>query len=235
MPELYRIKTESKPAFTKQILSVFCKGVDYGDPEDLANVLYGKYVVEDFSYSDDSNYWQVHGYLLNVVVPHKIEVFNAGAEIAEQPWFQSFIGESLDLWFDNLWLHDLSKFSANETFGYAFHDFKSKKYSPTFEAAWNHHKNHNEHHPEYWMNVGRNTNVELLRMPKIFIAEMVCDWIGAGKVYGSTLDQWLPKNLHKFVFSSNTKQDLQYLLGKIGVETIITDTGLDIASEVSVD
>lgn len=222
MPELYRESTQNKPAITNQVLSKFCEAVDYGTPERLADILYGRYTVEDFSYADDFNYWTVHEYFLQTVVPHKIEVFKAGAEFAEQPWFFGFIAESPDLWFDNLWLHDLSKFSANESFGYAFHDFKSDKFDLGFECAWNHHVKHNEHHPQYWNNGGL-----LLPMPKIYIAEMVADWIGAGKVYGtSSLEGWMDKNLHRIQFHLETKQNLQFFLRKLGYETEVRDTGI---------
>lgn len=226
--DIYRKKDFHKSIILDQIMAPFCRDVSFGDPKELTEILYGRYVVEDFSYSDDYNYWIAREYLLEKVIPHKVAVFDAGSEMAEQPWFFDFIGESPDLWFDNLWLHDLSKFSANEVFGYAFHDFKSDQPDIAFDCAWIHHKNHNEHHPEYWLNVGRDGMVSPVRMPKIFVAEMVADWLGAGKTYGATLEEWLPKNISKFRFSPQTVVDLKEILGMLGIKTIIYfDTSLD--------
>ena len=226
--DIYRTKEFHKGIICNQILTPFCEQISFGDAKELTDVLYGRHVVEDFSFSDDYNYHIVRDYFINSVVPHKVAVFEAGSELAEEPWFFGFIAESPDLWFDNLLLHDLSKFSANESFGYAFHDFKSSKPDIAFDCACLHHKNHNEHHPEYWLNTGRGGVCNPIRMPKIYIAEMVADWIGAGKTYGSTLEEWLPKNIGKFRFSAETVVDLKEILGRIGINTLIYyDTTLD--------
>lgn len=124
--DIYRTKTDNKKALTNQVFSEFTNAIKHGNENDFADILYGRYIVEDFSFSDDVNYWQVHEYFLKVVVPHKIAVWEAGIELSKNDWFFPFIGEGVDLWKDNLYLHDLSKFSANESFGYSFNDFKSK-------------------------------------------------------------------------------------------------------------
>lgn len=214
---LYRNRTDNREALTAQIFAKFCDAVGHGNENEFARTLYGRYTVEDFSYSDDWKYWNVHGYFLEKVVPHKVEVYDAGMWLAKNDWFLPFIGEPLELWQDNLWLHDLSKFSANEALGYALHDFKSDKYDLSFEMAWAHHKNHNEHHPEYWLNPSRSGEIEPIQMPKIYIAEMVADWIGAGKTYDSPLSEWIPGNLPKFLFHPETAQGLEFLLLKIGI------------------
>lgn len=214
---LYRNRDDNRSALTSQVFAKFCDLVGHGDANEFAKVLYGRYTVEDFSYSDDWKYWNVHGYFLEKVVPHKVEVYNAGMLLAKNDWFLPFIGESIELWRDNLWLHDISKFCANEALGYALHDFKSKKYDLSFEMAWAHHKSHNEHHPEHWLNPSRNGDLEPIKMPKIYVAEMVADWIGAGKTYGSSLSEWIPDNLPKFLFHPETSESLVFLLSKIGI------------------
>lgn len=216
MSTLFRKSIVNKSNFASQIFGKFTDAVAHGSGEDFSEILHARYTVDDFGYSDDFKYWTVHGYFLDTVIPHKIAVYQAGAEMARHEWFLPFIAESKELWLDNLYLHDLSKFSANEAFGYAFHNFKSKEFDLAFERAWHHHKMHNPHHPEYYLNPSRGGNLEVLPMPKIYIAEMVADWIGAGKVYGSTLEDWLPKNLHLFRLHENTRVDLKFLLEKIG-------------------
>lgn len=225
--KLYRELDWNKAAITT-VLSEFCVKTKYGNPYVLAEILYGRYVVEDFSIADDYSFWKVRDYLETKVVPHKVEVFKAGVELASHDWFTGFIGQPKEVWLDNLWLHDLSKFSANESIGYAFHDFKRSKPDPGFDRAWLHHKNHNEHHPEYWLNQGRDGVCVPVSMPTIYIAEMVADWIGAGKTYGSTLEAWLPDNLPKFLFHDSTTERLQEILDKIGIETLVADGRLHV-------
>lgn len=166
---------QTKSNFTNQIFAPFCEAAGYGTPEVFADILYGRYVVEDFGFGDDYLYWGVHGYFLEKVVPHKIAVFNAGKRLAEHDWFSLFIAESGENWLNRLWLHDLSKFAADESFGYALYNFTTKSGKAGFDRAWHHHKQHNTHHPEYWLSVGKGGEVEVLEMPKIDIAQMLAE------------------------------------------------------------
>lgn len=85
-------------------------------------------------------------------------------------------------------VHDLSKFHPIEF-------LESIKYytgtsSPINECkkdkgyslAWQHHKGHNSHHYEYWID-RLDTGGESIKMPKDDLKELICDWIGAGKTY----------------------------------------------------
>jgi hypothetical protein len=84
--------------------------------------------------------------------------------------------------------HDLSKFSFVEFFEYA--KYYNGKISPVDKAkqikgycnAWLHHRGHNPHHYEYWIDNLDNGGIALI-MPYKYAMEMVCDWIGAGKAY----------------------------------------------------
>jgi hypothetical protein len=198
-------------------LTDFCQAIGHGNPLELARMLHSRFGVQGFAAADDSTFWTVHNYLRDKVVPHKVAVFTAGAEMASRMWFIKFMGlANMEQWKQNLLLHDLSKFSDMEALGYAMHDFTSKEFDLNFEVAWNHHKHQNPHHPEHWMAVNRGGGTELLPMPPIYVAEMVADWIGAGKTYGSTLGEWLPKNLHTFAFHPETITSLSYILKKLG-------------------
>jgi hypothetical protein len=55
---------------------------------------------------------------------------------------------------------------------------KDKGYS----LAWQHHKGHNSHHYEYWIDL-LDIGGEPIKMPKDDLKELICDWIGAGKTY----------------------------------------------------
>jgi len=217
MQKYYRLRDDNKKMFFT-MFEQFCDQVKHGSAKYLTDTLYGMYIVEDFCYADDWKYEVVKIYLQEKVIPHKIEVFNAGIELSNN--FPKRCGIDVYEFVDNLYLHDLSKFSANETFGYAMWDFKTKTGDKQgFEQAWNHHKNHNEHHPEYWLSVGRGGEIEPLKMPEIFIAEMVADWIGAGKAYGNTLEQWIPDNLYKFKMHQDSILFLHEVLNCIDIKT----------------
>lgn len=85
-------------------------------------------------------------------------------------------------------LHDLSKFNPVEF-------FESVKYwsgdrSPIdnckdvngYSAAWMHHKGRNKHHYEYWVDNLDKGGVAL-QIPYKYAAEMICDFLGAGRAY----------------------------------------------------
>jgi hypothetical protein len=224
---LYAKRIDNKSSFTQNVFKIFTDACG-GSADDFANILYGKYTVEDFAYHDDFWYWGVHEYFKSKVIPHKISVYQAGLELSRQDWFSNYINHTDDkeLFIYNLWIHDMSKFSANEAFGYATYDFKnptegSKK---SFEAAWHHHKMNNPHHPEYWLNPNREGKLEPQPMPALYAMEMVADWIGAGKTYGSSIEDWLPNNLSKFKFGGS-KSLVMNILKDLGIETWIHEGG----------
>ena len=91
-------------------------------------------------------------------------------------------------------MHDNSKFGPTEFFTSAkyFQGTRSpidaEKEEKGYSYAWQHHKNHNPHHWEYWIdNLGTYKNTPV-KVPYEYVVEMICDWIGAGKVY--TKEKW---------------------------------------------
>ena len=90
--------------------------------------------------------------------------------------------------------HDNSKFGPTEFFSSArfFQGNRSpidaEKEIKGYSMAWQHHKGHNPHHWEYWIdNLSTRKNTPC-KIPYDYVVEMICDWIGAGKVYSSK--QW---------------------------------------------
>jgi len=222
---LYRKSATLKDAFAK-VLEKFTLEVG-GDFNELADFLFNRYTVDDFAYHDDMVYWGIIKYMETTIIPHKIAVYRAGYELLQQPWFQDLrINE--EQYLDNLWTHDISKFCAEEIFGYAWRDWKNPD-GPTkraFTLAWHHHKLHNPHHPEYWHNTKREGKLDPLPMPAIYVAEMVADWIGAGKSYGKSIEDWLPDNLNKFHWHAQTAISVGWLLSKLGIQTSRVDNVL---------
>jgi hypothetical protein len=218
MVQTYSKRTDNREAFKYQAFRKFVDACG-GDLEEFTQAVYNRFTIEDFSLSDDCNYAVVLRYFQDVAVPHKIAVYQAGIELMRNEWFKKLYIDQVQF-IENLWLHDNSKFSAEESFGYAFasQDFKKNKGSIVFQKAWNHHQKHNMHHPEYWHQVNRDGSTDILPMPIIYLLEMVADWIGAGKTYGSTIEEWLPNNLTKFKFHNQTLNDLKWILENLGFE-----------------
>lgn len=87
-------------------------------------------------------------------------------------------------------VHDMSKFSPSEFLPSARHfqgnrsPIEAEKEEQGYSLAWYHHKGYNKHHWEYWTDFDGEGNVIPGRIPLVYVIEMVCDWIGAGKVYG---------------------------------------------------
>lgn len=194
-----------------------------GDPEYFIQKLCWIYdVIVKFKVVDDTDYFSVATYFEEKVIPHKIAVYQAGVELMEKPWFDEY-GIDKEQFLENLWEHDMSKFCTNEAFGYAGYDFKNPhpKSKLAFEAAWHHHKMHNPHHPEYWLNPDKAGNLVPIKMPNIYVMEMIADWIGAGKTYGNTLEAWLPDNLHRFMFGQSQET----------VKSILTHMGFQVEED----
>ena len=98
--------------------------------------------------------------------------------------------------------HDLSKFSPvefNESAKY-FQGTRSpidaSKEAYGYSLAWQHHMGHNPHHWEYWIDYASDGSIIPLKIPYKYVIEMICDWIGAGKVYGG--DGWTQEEPLKY-------------------------------------
>ena len=85
-------------------------------------------------------------------------------------------------------LHDLSKFHPVEFFESV--KYYTGKCSPIdickkkngYSKAWLHHKGHNKHHFEYWMDNFSQGGTPL-QMPYKDSVEMLCDYVGAARAY----------------------------------------------------
>lgn len=194
---------------------------------DLVDHLFAKYIIDDYGYHDDMYYFGIMKFFEQKVIPHKIAVYEAGIELVAQEWFMD-LHINIEEFFRNLVRHDLSKFSAAEAFGYACYDPKSSNSTTkaAFDRAWHHHKMNNPHHPEYWLNPNRSGELKIQKMPTIYILEMIADWIGAGKTYDSTLEKWIPENLHQFVFHPDILDLIQQILLRLGIKTHKSGNGL---------
>jgi len=87
-------------------------------------------------------------------------------------------------------LHDLSKYSFSEfwpSVKYYQGDRSPvgmEKHLKGYSEAWLHHKGHNKHHWEFWVDrLSSDTCLTVIEMPFRYVLESVIDRISASKVY----------------------------------------------------
>jgi len=89
--------------------------------------------------------------------------------------------------------HDNSKF-----FGIEWENLIHSDNPELLKFAVHHHQQTNKHHPEYWGGVEN--------MPRLAIAEMVCDWHARSKEFATDLRQWVKADaLKKYDISPQGK------------------------------
>ncbi len=102
-------------------------------------------------------------------------------------------------------VHDESKWSGEEFYGYAqwfFQKDGEDKCKVAFDYAWNHHQKHNPHHPEYWvMHDGT-----ILDMPFNYIIDMLCDWSAMSVKFRDTPSQFYTKKWAEMPLLSETRK-----------------------------
>lgn len=155
---------------------------------------------------------------LNTVVTHKKLVFRHARKIGI-PWRGI--------------MHDLSKFSPVEFFSGVKY-YADGKRSPNelqrkefgYSSAWLHHKGVNKHHFEYWTDYNPiERRVMPVKMPYVYLLEMLCDRISASKVYQGTnytdshpIDYFMGGKDRRFIHPT-TSDELEKLL------TMLRDKG----------
>lgn len=82
-------------------------------------------------------------------------------------------------------IHDNSKLHGIEW--ECLHDDVDPK---LFQEALEHHQTTNEHHPEFWQG-------GIHEMPRIYVAEMICDWKARSAEFGSDLMEWINEKAKK--------------------------------------
>ena len=98
-------------------------------------------------------------------------------------------------------IHDASKF---EPFEYD----NLHKGSHLFKEALKHHHLHNPHHPEHWKG-------GIHEMPKLYLAEMVCDCKARGEEFGSSTRLWFHEEAtkkYKFSMKDECGQHIEHFM-----------------------
>jgi hypothetical protein len=83
-------------------------------------------------------------------------------------------------------IHDLSKLGITEFMRSARYfygdDLDCQIDQDEYMLAWLHHKGHNKHHWEYWID-WRDGQAVPIKIPLRYLKEMLCDFIGASRAY----------------------------------------------------
>ena len=87
----------------------------------------------------------------------------------------------------NGFIHDNSKFHGIEWL-YLHDDLKACE-PEMFQMALTQHQTRNPHHPEYWDGIDN--------MPRVYLAEMVCDWHARGHEFGTDLRNFIKNHATK--------------------------------------
>lgn len=89
-------------------------------------------------------------------------------------------------------LHDNSKFHGME-----WDMLTTENTDPiSLKLSVGQHNKSNTHHPEYWGGIKK--------MPRIAIAELVCDWKERSSEFGTSLLEWIENNaMQRFDFNKN--------------------------------
>jgi hypothetical protein len=126
-------------------------------------------------------------------------------------------------------VHDLSKYSITEFFPSARHfqgnksPIDAEKTKNGYSLAWQNHKGKNRHHWQYWTDF-ENGELIVLEMPPKYLAEMLCDWVGAGKAYNKgnwtvdTLREWYKNNYNKMILHALTRLYVELVMEHVKTE-----------------
>jgi len=119
----------------------------------------------------------------------------------------------IECWKTGLYIHafthDLSKLRPSEFFPYArffmskdrANNYKTKTSDEDnidFQSGWLLHQKRNKHHWQFWILPEDEGGIKVLEMPLKYRKEMLCDWRGAGRAYGTPdTRKWWRENNHK--------------------------------------
>lgn len=128
-------------------------------------------------------------------------------------------------------LHDLSKYTPIEFLNgvYYYLGFRSPIFNERlhkgYSDAWLHHKGHNRHHCEYWVDFTEESDLPggltYVRMPRRYVAEMVADRVAANRVYhGKNYYTGAPKAFYeseknRYPIHPQTRRELEFFLNML--------------------
>jgi len=114
--------------------------------------------------------------------------------------------------------HDLSKLLPSEWLPYCRYFYCDANSAKDFDMAWLRHQHRNPHHWQYWVLRMDNGSTVAQPMPRKYVFEMLCDWIGAGRAITGKYEvkEWWQKNRDKMVLHPETRKMVQWLIDGLG-------------------
>lgn len=132
-------------------------------------------------------------------------------------------------------LHDLSKYSPTEFIPGAVYfqgdrsPNNAEREDKGYSSAWLHHKGRNKHHIEYWTDYapGPEKKIVPVEMPRIYVAEMLCDRIAASRVYKK--DKYTDAAPYEYFMQSKERGIIHPATNELLLEllTMLKDKGED--------
>lgn len=116
----------------------------------------------------------------------------------------------------NIEMHDQSKYSDIEFEAYRkyFHPVnqeEKEKNLVEFQIAWQHHKDNNKHHWDYWYERGIRDE-----MPFEYIIEMFCDHAAMSMKFGGTAIEWMENEFkNNKVHIGEKQKEIYFEFGKL--------------------
>lgn len=107
----------------------------------------------------------------------------------------------------NSFLHDNSKFYGIEWEYISHHSKIENGTKEGQDLAIMNHNTTNKHHPEYWD--------DIRDMPRVYLAEMICDWYARSTEFGTDLRSWIKESAAKrYGFTAKQKiyKDIKYFV-----------------------
>ena len=107
--------------------------------------------------------------------------------------------------------HDESKWSVEEFPQYRNYFYPAEnevKNDEGFAAAWKHHYENNDHHPEYWVKNGVATKINVLAL-----AEMILDWEAMARALGGNPRVWFRDSRANLNINAEQDKYLTLILG----------------------
>lgn len=125
-------------------------------------------------------------------------------------------------------IHDASKFSIEEFYGYARHFHGDRQDPNAFASAWLHHIHNNKHHWQYYIFPDnyhlKDSDMQggIVRMSDVYVLEMLADWQAAGFVYtgNKDLSPWLTKNVPNIMLHTDSADFLRNELYYMGYKDL---------------
>jgi hypothetical protein len=151
-----------------------------------------------------------------------------GRYVLRHKWFVLLAGLPLRVPLRQLIVHDWSKFTPLEWFGYArffYGPHAGAARGPqdvqapadvraAFDRAWLAHLHRNPHHWQYWVLRLDDGGERCLPMPDRYRREMLADWRGAGRALGFTdTPAWYLRNREHIALHPETRAWVERELG----------------------